>query len=157
MLTKWDKRFLKFAYETSTWSKDPSTQIGSVIIEPNKRIILSQGYNGFPRGISDNTDRLINREEKYKYTIHAEMNSIYNASFSGVCLDGAHLYVHGLPVCSKCALGVIQVGIKRVVMYIPSIIKNQTWIDEWEISKELFNEAGIEFIMEKNDESIKTS
>ena len=67
-------------------------------------------------------DRYNVREEKYKYVVHGEMNCIYNACNSGVSLNGATLYVTGLPVCSECAKGIIQVGIKKVVMEYPKDI-----------------------------------
>ena len=74
--------------------------------------------------------------------IHAEMNAIYNATYNGVSLDGATLYVHGLPCCANCALGIIQVGIKRVVMR--GEIKPQ-WEESFEMTKQLFNEANVEW------------
>jgi dCMP deaminase len=104
---------MAMAKEISSWSKDPNTQVGAVAVG-DKGQILSQGYNGFPRGILDRPDRLNDRETKYKFVVHAEMNVIYNATYSGVSLDGAQLYVYGLPVCNECAKGIIQVGIKEV-------------------------------------------
>lgn len=140
---KWDHRFLAMAKEIATWSKDPSKQIGSVAVSA-KGQILSQGYNGFPRGIDDNTTRLNNRETKYKYVVHAEMNVIYNATYTGVSLDGAILYVYGLPVCNECAKGIIQTGVKRVVMAGTEGGMDR-WKESWEITKELFDEVGIEY------------
>jgi len=137
---KWDHRYLRLAKEVSTWSKDPSSQIGAVAIG-SKGQVLAQGYNGFPRGIQDTTERLTEREMKYKYIVHAEQNLIYNATFNGVNLDGSTLYVTGLPVCSECAKGVIQVGIKRVVMPIQQISR---WKESWKLSAEMFDEAGVE-------------
>ncbi len=61
---KWDKRYMQLAEVVSTWSKDPSTKIGTVAIG-SKGQVLAQGYNGFPRGIDDSDDRLNDREEKY--------------------------------------------------------------------------------------------
>ena len=115
MTDKWKIRYLNLAREVSKWSKDPSMQIGAVAVGA-KGQLLAQGYNGFPRGIADNPDRYDVREEKYKYIVHAEMNVIYNASYNGVSLDGAMLFVWGLPVCSECAKGIIQVGIQHIVM-----------------------------------------
>jgi len=142
---KWDRRYLDLAAEVSKWSKDPSSKIGAVAVG-SKGQVLSQGYNGFPRGIFDGGVRLNERELKYKYIVHAEMNLIYNATYNGVSLDGSTLYVTGLPVCSECAKGVIQVGIKRVVMPKQEIKEN--WKESWQLSKVLFNEAGVcyEFI-----------
>ena len=96
---KWNKRYAELAKQIAGWSKDPSRKIGAVAVG-DKGQLLAQGYNGFPRGIKDTDERLNNREEKYKYVVHAEMNVIYNASHSGVSLDGADLYVYGLPICS---------------------------------------------------------
>ena len=120
-MNKWTRRYLDIAKEVGTWSKDPSKQIGAVAVG-DKGQILSQGYNGFPRGVKDTDDRYNVREEKYKYVVHGEMNCIYNACNSGVSLNGATLYVTGLPVCSECAKGIIQVGIKKVVMEYPKDI-----------------------------------
>ena len=131
---KWDTRFLNLAEHISSWSKDPSRKIGAVAVG-NQRQILAQGYNGFPRGIGDSTNRYDNREEKYKLVVHAEMNVIYNASYNGVSLNGSTLYVHGLPVCSDCAKGVIQVGIKKVVM--PSQDIPESWDKSWQKTKEM--------------------
>lgn len=151
MNNNWDGKFIRLAKEISTWSKDPSTQVGAVIINENRRI-LATGYNGFPRGIRDIEERLSNRDEKYKFVVHAEMNAIYNATFSGVSLDGATLYVWGLPACSECAKGIIQVGIKRVVMADVShlsgdINKVERWQKSFEISSALFDEATVEYKM----------
>ena len=59
----WHDRYMNLAKEVSTWSKDPSSQIGAVAIGP-KGQVLSQGYNGFPRGIIDTEERLNNRALK---------------------------------------------------------------------------------------------
>ena len=139
---KWTKRYLNLAQEVSTWSKDPSKKIGAVAVG-SKGQILSQGYNGFPRGIDDD-DRLNDRPTKYLYVVHAEMNVIYNATFSGVSLDGASLYVYGLPVCSECAKGIIQVGIKKVFIKYEGELPS-TWNDSWKNTMMMFNEAGIEY------------
>lgn len=141
MDNKWHKRYISLAKEVSTWSKDPSKKIGAVAVGC-KGQILAQGFNGFPRGIKDAAERLNNREEKYKYVVHAEMNVIYNASHSGVSLAGSDLYVYGLPVCSDCAKGIIQVGIKRVFILTEEDVP-PIWSDSWNRTKEMFDEAGI--------------
>jgi dCMP deaminase len=80
MSYKWDCRYLKLAKEIAQWSLDPSTKIGAVAVGL-KGQVLSQGFNGFPRGIKDLEIRLNNRETKYKFIVHGEMNMIYNAMF----------------------------------------------------------------------------
>lgn len=141
-MTDWDQRYLKLAYEVSQWSKDPSSKIGAIAVG-SKRQVLAQGFNGFPRGLKDDFARLHDREVKYKFVVHAEMNVIYNATYNGVSLDGATLYVYGLPICSECAKGVIQVGIKRVVM--PNQKIDGKWLDSWLTSEAFFEEAGVKF------------
>ena len=142
---KWDKRYMGIAREVSTWSKDPSRQIGAVAVG-EKGQILAQGYNGFPRGIKDSEERYSDREKKYKYVVHAEMNCIYNASWNGVSLNNSIFYVYGLPVCSECAKGLIQVGVKKVVVQVPNQISIPIhWLKHEKTTKELFREAGIEY------------
>jgi dCMP deaminase len=142
MDVKWDNRYLSLAEAVSSWSKDPSRKIGAVAVGA-KGQVLAQGYNGFPRGIEDTDARYLIRERKYELVVHAEMNVIYNATYNGVSLDGATLYVTGLPVCSECAKGIIQVGIKRVVMREMEI--PPTWEASWRKTKEMFDETGIRF------------
>jgi len=139
-MNKWSERYLNLAKEISTWSKDPSKKIGAVAVG-SKGQVLSQGFNGFPRGIKDTDKRLNVREEKYRYVVHGEMNCIYNACHSGVSLDGATLYVYGLPVCSECAKGVIQVGIKKVIMWYEESVP--TWEESYKITEAMFREAGV--------------
>lgn len=140
----WNTRYINLAKEISTWSKDPSKKIGAVAIGDNGQV-LSQGYNGFPRGILDLQERYDDRPTKYKYVVHAEMNCIYNATLNGVSLKGATMYVHGLPVCSECAKGIIQVGIKKVFWNLDSEIP-EIWLESLKLTIDLFEEAGIEFV-----------
>ena len=141
---KWDVRYIELAYKVSEWSKDPSTKIGCVIVG-DKGQVLSQGYNGFPRGIADSEERLNNRETKLKYVVHGEMNAIYNACYNGISLEGSTMYVTGLPTCSDCAKGVIQVGIKRVVW--PKELENveERWKESIELTMSMFDEAGVKY------------
>ena len=140
-MNKWSRRYLDVAKEVATWSKDPSKKIGAIAVG-DKGQILSQGYNGFPRGVKDTDNRYNVREEKYKYVVHGEMNCIYNACNSGVSLNGATLYVTGLPVCSECAKGIIQVGISKVVMEYPKDIPDN-WKESMILTQQMFLEAGV--------------
>ena len=143
---KWHKRFLSMAKEVASWSKDPSTQVGAIAVDDNRRI-LSQGYNGFPRGMADSWWRYKDREQKYKYIVHAEMNLIYNASYNGVTLNGSTIYVTGLPVCSECAKGLIQVGAKKIVigLFTPFDEQPDTWKKSWDTTRGMFEEVGIKY------------
>ena len=92
-MDNWDIRYLKLAEQVASWSKDPSSQIGAIAVG-RKGEVLSTGYNGFPRHIADD-DRYKDREQKYKYIVHAEANCIYNATYNGVSLYNATMYVWG--------------------------------------------------------------
>jgi dCMP deaminase len=113
-MDKWDIRFIRMAREVASWSKDPSTQVGSIAVK-NKKIIAT-GYNGFPKNIKDRSKDLYDRERKLKLTVHGEMNMIYNAVEHGVKLEGSTVYIWGLPTCEDCWKGLVQTGVSRVVM-----------------------------------------
>lgn len=140
---KWDDRFMTMAKLISSWSKDPSSQIGAVAVNDERRI-LATGYNGFPKGITDTEERLNNREKKYPLIVHAETNALMNALYSGVSLKGATLYVHGLPICPDCTKLIIQAGITRVVIGKATPDTPVKWIDLWnEQSWPMFKESGV--------------
>ena len=141
----WNQRYLNIAKQIASWSKDPSTKVGAVIVG-DKNQIISQGYNGFPRGFKDSLDRLYNRETKYKFTIHAEANALYNALYNGVSVNGTTIYVHGLPVCVECAKAIIQSGIKRVVY---DSLPKENWKQSNEDALKLFSEAGVDVVYEE--------
>lgn len=135
-LRDWDKRFLDLAKEISIWSKDPSTKVGAVIVDDNRRIV-STGYNGLPRNIMDSFDRLSNRELKYEMIIHAEVNAILYAKQD---LTNCTLYTYPFQPCSRCASIVIQSGITQVVSYVN---KEERWKSSFELAIDLFHEAGV--------------
>ena len=127
MSVKWDGRFMRIAREVATWSKDPSTRVGAIMVRDRR--VIATGYNGFPQGIADD-GRLHNREEKYPLIIHGEENALMNALRHGVSADGADLYVWPLPICNVCMRLVIQAGVKRVVIMDPSA-QVELWRDKW--------------------------
>lgn len=107
---KWDPRFLDLAKHVASWSKDPSTKVGAVIVRPDKTI-ASTGYNGYPKKMRD--IGMENREEKLSRVIHAEMNAIHFCKDQS--LEGYTLYVWPMMPCDRCCVHVIQSGISRVV------------------------------------------
>jgi dCMP deaminase len=137
---KWDRRFLRLAREIASWSKDPSTQVGAIIVDA-LRIPVALGYNGLPRGIADTQERLTDRSLKYSLIIHAELNALHNA---GRSVRGCTLYTWPLMPCSSCAGHLIQAGIARVVAPIARDDLHRRWADSLHVARELLLEAGVE-------------
>lgn len=136
---KWDARFLSLAFHIGSWSKDPSTQVGCVIVRPD-RTVASVGYNGFPRGVDDADVRLNDRDTKYAMTVHAEMNAVVTARES---LSGYTAYVHPFQPCSTCAASLIQAGVVRVVAPLPTPEQLERWGDSMAIAQTMLEEAGV--------------
>ena len=135
---KWDLRFLELAKLVSTWSKDPSTQVGAVVVDKEKRVV-SLGYNGLPKNVQDSEERLNDRDLKLKLIIHAELNAI---QFARQNLSGCTLYTHPFMPCSVCASHVIQSGITRVVSLLEP--KESKWAESILLSNKIFKESGVE-------------
>jgi dCMP deaminase len=138
---KWHERFIKLAHEVSEWSKDPSTKVGCVLVK-NKRVI-STGYNGFPKNISDSFDRLMDREQKYEITVHAEVNAITTAALHGVSTEEATAYITFNP-CSRCASVLINAGIDSVYVSTANDIPTR-WLSNFILASKLLAEAGVEY------------
>ena len=140
---KWDLRFLELAKHIASWSKDPSTQCGAVLVRPD-RTIASVGYNGFPSKFSDD-ERLDNREVKYEYIIHAEMNAMINAKEP---IEGYTLYTWPFSPCPRCMVHMIQAKIKRIVF---PVCKKPDWEERLQLSVDMMLEAGIDYKVYPND------
>ncbi len=139
MLDKWDERFMGLAVHIAGWSKDPSTQVGAVLIDPRNKRVVATGFNGFPAGVEDRADRLENREVKYEMVVHAEQNALM---FAGTQAQDCTIYVTPLPPCARCAALLIQSGVQRVVCPRPDFSK-EPWATQGRISEEMFGEAGV--------------
>lgn len=137
---KWDHRFLELAKHISTWSKDPSTKVGAVIVDKRNRVI-STGYNGFPRGVKDTPERLNDRDTKYSMVIHGEINALL---FATQPLEGTTLYLWPFLSCSKCTSIIINAGVKRVVA---PVNDSPRWNESIKLSQDLYFEAGVQVIM----------
>jgi dCMP deaminase len=137
-MDKWDNRFLDLARTVSTWSKDPSTQTGAVIVRPD-RTVASVGYNGFARGCDDAEGNYNEREERLARIIHCEMNAVLSAREP---LHGYTLY-STLLCCDRCAVHVIQAGVTRVVAPVPTGEVAVRWADSFARARTCFAEAGV--------------
>jgi len=137
----WDEYFMGVALLSGMRSKDPNTQVGACIVSEDNKI-LSMGYNGFPRGCSDDEFPWCREGEpldnKYFYTTHSELNAILN--YRGGSLEGAKLYVTLFP-CNECAKAIIQSGIKTVVYDCDKYADTPSVI----ASKRMLNAAGVRY------------
>lgn len=138
--SKWNQRWLDVAEMVATWSKDPSTKVGAVLFHSQDNVPLAFGYNGLARGVSDDDNRLQNRELKYSLTVHAEANALLNALRSGATVKGSTLMVTH-PPCTACAALIIQAGVSHVMYKAP----NEDYLSRWDtrLSDEMFAEAGV--------------
>lgn len=136
----WEEYFMGLALLSAERSKDPSTQVGSCIVDDNNKI-LSVGYNGAPTGFNDDEMPWSRDGEplntKYMYVCHAEMNAILNASSK---LIGGKIYVALFP-CNECAKAIIQAGIKEVIYACDKYADT----DSVKASKKMFDACGVKY------------
>ena len=131
----WDEYFMGVAMMSGMRSKDPNSQVGACIVSEDNKI-LSMGYNGFPKGCSDDEFPWAREGDslhtKYFYVTHSELNAILN--YRGGSLEGAKLYVSLFP-CNECAKAIIQAGIRTIVYDCdkyadtPSVIASKKMLD----------------------------
>ena len=138
----WDEYFMSVAKLAAMRSKDPSTQVGACIVSQDNKI-LSMGYNGFPKGCSDDTFPWGKGDpdpynEKYLYVTHSELNAILN--FRGGSLEGSKLYVNLFP-CNECAKAIIQAGIRTVIYERDKYAETDAVI----ASKRMMDAAGVRY------------
>lgn len=137
---KWDIRFFRLAQLVASWSKDPSTKTGAVLVRPD-RTVASLGYNGFAQGMKDDDELYADRETKYSRIVHCEMNALL------FCRDprplaGFTLYTT-IPCCDRCAVHMLQAGIRRFV-WGESGPQHQRW--NFDKTKEYLREAGASWL-----------
>ena len=105
-------------------SNCPRRKFGALLLDPNRNVVLMDGYNGGPRGGGD----LCHGDECLRDTMaiesgtrmeigchHAEMNVICNAAAGGVATRDAWIIVTGEP-CMMCAKLIHHAGIRRVIV-----------------------------------------
>ena len=141
----WDEYFMGIAMLAARRSKDPSTQVGACIVSPDN-IIISPGYNGMPKGCSDDEypwDRE-GSDTKYPYVVHAELNAVLNAN--GRDLRGSKLYVALFP-CNECAKAIIQSGIREVCYLSDKYADTMMNL----VSKRMLDAAGVKYTRMRTD------
>lgn len=150
-MDKWDKRFLRLARTISSWSKDESTQVGAVIVRPDKTI-ASVGFNGFPKTMPDKEELYKNRDEKYSRIIHAEMNA---ALFShDESLNGYTLYTYPMMSCERCFVHMVQLGITRFVYPEAEQRHLIRWSESFERVKQYAKECNVTLVSYSKDEFV---
>lgn len=137
MDNKWKNRFIDVAVQASTWSRDPSTKVGAILVDPLSNTIEATGFNGFPRGVEDSDERYNDRPTKYAMVVHAELNAVIQA---GKEARGAWMFCTLFP-CSECAKAIIQSGVERIL--VPHNVKPRRWRESQDIATIMFEEAGI--------------
>jgi dCMP deaminase len=137
-----DRIGLERARAVARQSRDPKTQVGCVILHPDRGLV-SEAANDFPAGlmISANSGRRL-APEKYKWIEHAERRAIYAAARDGVPTRGATLYLYGGEPCAECARGAIEAGIIRIVCA-PDPSKTGHWRQSYEVSRAMLAECAI--------------
>jgi dCMP deaminase len=135
----WHRFYLDMANHVATASKDPTTQVGAVLVSLCRRK-MAIGYNGFPPGIADDS-RLHDRALKRDMVLHAEDNAIANADFDTKTVP-SRLYVTGHP-CHRCAVRILrEPGIKEVI-YCQQKEFSKDWEESFKLSAALFQEKGV--------------
>ena len=142
---RWDKKFIDLCKHISTWSKDPRTKHGAIIVDEEHNII-STGYNGPPRGLDD-TKVPIEAPAKYKWFAHAEANALISATKLGRSTKNCTMYQTG-PSCSYCWLLIANSGITRQVR--GELSSHCVSIEDVEVQQIMAKEIGIEIIDFKN-------
>lgn len=145
-MNKWHKYFFDLCKLNAKQSKDPSTQVGSVIVRSD-RTIAGMGWNGFPKGCDDSDEMYANREVKYQRTVHAEVNAVLNSHGS---VWGLSLFSWPLPPCERCAPVLINAGIERIFV-LAEATKREDWLGSGQIALDMFAEAGIEVFEVHNE------
>lgn len=112
----WERYFINIAKETATKSKDPSSKVGCVIVDKDKRVV-SSGFNGFVAGCDEHYMSQ-ERPLKYHQVIHAEMNALI---FSRKDVYGCKIYTTHGP-CDNCLKHLLQAGIKEIYYDDPGIM-----------------------------------
>ena len=149
----WDDTWIDLCFALAKRSKDRSTRVGCVIVDPVTKIPKALGYNGIPRNCSDDLEHRHVRPAKYRYFEHGERNAIFNAAREGIPLEGSVCYVPA-PPCVDCSRALIQSGIVEVVC--ASLFVPDRWREDCDAGMEMLTEAGV-LVRKPNSLEVVTS
>lgn len=134
----WREYWMDQAIAISKKSKDPSSQVGCVLIDTAEEP-LGQGYNGFVAKC-DESKMSWERPIKYNLVIHAEMNALFKAMKKGIT-PGTKAYVTDGP-CDNCLKHMLQAGIREVYYKSPDIMWKRSSSEQKEAIKRLIEATG---------------
>ena len=141
MIITWDEYFMGLAHLSALRSKDPNTQVGACIVDADNKVV-SIGYNGMPRGCSDQEFPWEREggflDTKYAFVVHAELNAILNSPRP---VKDCTLYVSLFP-CNECAKAIIQSGIRKIIYESDKYDGTEGNV----ASKKMLQEAGVELV-----------
>ena len=137
---RWQEYFIKELHLIASMSKDVDTKVGAIIIDTKEKVVVAKGYNDLPRGVFHKVERN-SRPMKYKFTVHAEQNALYNALYSGTKVKGLSMLCT-LFSCSTCCGGVIQSGIQEFICPTPDW-EYPSLKDDFPVTKAMYSESGV--------------
>jgi dCMP deaminase len=107
VIPTWGENFMDMAKVVAKRSKDPSCQVGCVLVKDNR--VISTGYNGFISGC-DESLMTYDRPLKYFLILHAEINAAMFARRED--LRGSICYCTAAP-CENCLKYLLQAGVRK--------------------------------------------
>lgn len=141
-MMSWDAYHIGMAVAAAKKSKDPSEQVGCVIVGPDGELRVS-GFNGFAKKVVDLPARYADRDLKLKYMVHAEASAVSLAARVGSRLQLCTAYITKYP-CNHCASLLINAGITKIVT--PPMRKDSRWYNESSLARSMLAEAGVEAV-----------
>ena len=117
----WDEYFMRIAKVVASRSNCMKRHVAAIIVKDRR--IVSTGYNGTPRGITNCNEGGCERCNTFSPSgqglsectcSHAEENAIVQSAYHGISIKDTTLYVTFSP-CLNCTKMIINAGIKEVV------------------------------------------
>lgn len=140
-MSKWDQRYLRLAKIVASWSKDPSTKCGAVIVRQDMTL-SSVGFNGFARGLDDDMKDYLDRDKKYPAILHSEWNAI--SSSKEKKLNNHIVYAYPMPPCDECTAALLQKNIQRIVTHPPNLDQLTRWQNMFEDAQDMCYQKSVQ-------------
>ena len=142
---RWKDYFINILHTTARMSKDENTKVGSLIIDTDRKVVVSSSWNDLPRGLIHTQERN-SRPLKYLYTLHAEQGCLINALRLNVNVNGMTMLTT-LGCCPSCSCSVVNSGLSEVVT--PELDYNHVSCgDVYEHSVNIMKEGGVNWVFD---------